>query len=55
MFTVEDVVRCFGLDNASAAYVKVKRLMDDHVVEKIGNYVENGSAKAKYKKRGVLI
>lgn len=55
VFTVEDVVRCFGLDNASAAYVKVKRLMDDHVVEKIGNYVENGSAKAKYKKRGVLI
>ena len=37
----------FGL--AALAYIVTSN------VEKIGNYVENGSAKAKYKKRGVLI
>ena len=53
-FTVEDVMRCFNL-KWEAARTKVKRLMSDHIVEKTGEYVENGTTKAKYTKIGILL
>ncbi len=35
-FGVEDVMRCFGLNSDSTAYVRITRLMKDHLVQKIG-------------------
>ena len=54
-FTVEDATRCFNLANESAARVKINRLMKDHLVEKSGDFVENGTTKAIFKKTGRLI
>ena len=54
-FTVEDVERCFGLKDNSSARVRVRRLQSDHLIEKVGEYVENGTTKAKYRKTGVLM
>ena len=53
-FTVEDAVRCFNLANDSAARVKINRLIKDHLVEKSGDFVKNGTTKAIFKKTGRL-
>ena len=53
-FTTEDVMRCFNV-KYEAARGKIKRLMSDHIVEKTGEYVENGTTKAKYTKIGILL
>ena len=52
-FTIEDVVKCFKLNNNNAARARVLRLQKDRLVEKAGVYVDNGTTKAKYKKTGV--
>ena len=52
-FTVDDVVRCFNLKNNSSARTKVNRLQKDSLIEKVGEFVENGTTKARYKKTGV--
>ena len=54
-FTIDDVVRCFSLNNLSAARTRVIRLQKDHLVERVGEFVENGTTKAKYKKTGVMM
>ena len=54
-FTNEDVMRCFNLNNERAAYMRIKRLMDDHLVEKAGTFKENGTTKARYRKTGVCM
>jgi hypothetical protein len=51
-FTVEDAMRCFALTNDTVARVKINRLMKDHLVEKMGEYVENGTTKAVFRKTG---
>ena len=51
-FTIEDIERCFGIGN-SAARSRTFRLLKDHLAEKVGEYVENGTTKAKYKKTGI--
>ena len=48
------VMRCFNV-KYEAARGKIKRLMSDHIVEKTGEYVENGTTKAKYTKIGILL
>ena len=48
-FTVNDVMRCFGLSIESAK-VRVSRLQKDHLVIKVGEIKENGTIKAKYQK-----
>ena len=53
-FVVEDVMKCFSVSN-TAASSKIFRLIKDRYVEKSGDYVENGKAKAKYKKTGVIM
>ena len=53
-FTADDLVKCFGI-SASAATTRIYRLMKDHLVEKMGDYVENGTTKCKYRKTGVII
>ena len=52
-FTIEDVVKCFKLNNNNAARARVLRLQKDRLVEKAGEFVDNGTTKAKYKKTGV--
>ena len=51
-FTNEDVMRCFGLKNNTSARARVFRLMKDHLAEKVDEFVENGTTKARYKKTG---
>ena len=51
-FTVDDAMHCFSLSNDTAARVKIYRLIKDHLVEKAGEFVENGTTKAVYKKTG---
>ncbi|SHK51963.1 hypothetical protein [Xylanibacter ruminicola] len=54
-FMVEDVIACFSLLSASAARMKIKRLSEDHLIEKIDDYVDNGTTKAIYKKIGIMV
>ncbi len=51
--TIEDVVKSFKLNNNNAARARVLRLQKDRLVEKAGEFVDNGTTKAKYKKTGV--
>ena len=51
-FTVDDAKRCFSLTNEPAARMKISRLMKDHFVEKAGDFVENGTTKAVFRKTG---
>ena len=53
-FTVEDLMKCFGVSH-SAATTRICRLTKDHLVEKIGEFVENGASKCKYRKTGAII
>ena len=48
-FTVNDIMRCFGLSIESAK-VRVARLQKDHLAKKVGDFKENGTKKAKYQK-----
>ncbi len=54
-FVVEDVMRSFKLNNYNSARTRVKRLLRDHLIEKTGEFVENGTTKARYKKTGALM
>ena len=54
-FTTDDVMRCFNLNNNGAAKSRVKRLMKDHLAEKKGDFVDNGTTKAIYKKTGTML
>ena len=54
-FTVEEAKRCFSLSNDTVARVKISRLMKDHFVEKAGDFVENGTTKAVFKKTGKVM
>ena len=51
-FTIDDVVRCFSMPSVNAARTRTYRLVKDGLAEKTGEYVENGTTKAKYKKTG---
>ena len=54
-FTVDDAKQCFSLTNDTVARVKISRLMKDHFVEKAGDFVENGTTKAVFKKTGKVM
>ena len=54
-FTVEDAMRCFSLANDAVARVKINRLTRDHLVEKVGEFVDNGTTKAVFKKTGMAM
>ena len=53
-FTMEDVARVFGCKSESAN-MKVKRLIKDGLVVKVGTFANNGKGKAKYRKTGNVI
>jgi hypothetical protein len=52
-FTVEDIMRCFGL-NYDSARVKASRLQRDHLIVRIDETV-GGPTKAKYKKTATIM
>ena len=51
-FTVEDVMRCFQLNGDSSARGRIKRLVDDHLAEKVGEIKGEGKPKSRYRKTG---
>ena len=54
-FTTKDVVRCFGLNSENTARIRIIRLTNDHLVEKVGDYTENGVSRSLYRKTGTLM
>ncbi len=54
-FTADDVMRCFKLKSNDSARTRVNRLQKDGLVEKVDEFVENGTTKAKYKKTGAVM
>jgi len=48
VFTLDDIMRCFGLENIGSARVKISRLLKDHLIEKCGDLKENN--RFKYRK-----
>ena len=53
-FTSADVMRCFNLSTEGAARVKIKRLLNDHLIEKMGDGRQTGASKSSYRKTGTL-
>ena len=51
-YTIDDVMRCFSMPTIIAARTRAYRLVKDGLAEKSGDFVENGTTKAKYKKTG---
>ena len=54
-FTVDDVMRCFGLTYNNSARTRIVRLLKDRLAEKVDEFVENGTIKAKYRKTGSIM
>ena len=54
-FTADDVMRCFKLKSNDSARTRVSRLQKDGLAEKVDEFVENGTTKAKYKKTGAVM
>ena len=54
-FTNEDVMRCFNLSNENVARVRVNRLMDDHLAQKVGEKKVGRVYKGIYRKTGAII
>ena len=54
-FTSEDVMRCFNLSSEGAARVKIKRLLSDHLIEKLDDGRQAGASKSRYRKTGNLM
>ena len=54
-FTVEDAMHVFQLNNAGSARMKISRLQKDNLVEKIGEFTENGANKVRYRKTGMMM
>jgi hypothetical protein len=54
-FTVDDVMRCFTLKSNASARTRVVRLLKDRLAEKVDEFVENGTTKAKYRKTGSIM
>ena len=54
-FTNEDVMRCFNLSSEGAARMKIKRLLSDHLIEKLGDGRQAGASKSSYRKTGNIM
>ncbi len=53
-FTNEDVMRCFNLNSVGTARMKIKRLLDDHLIEKMSDGRGNEKRLTVYRKKGAL-
>ena len=54
-FTNEDVMRCFNLATDGAVHSKTRRLLDDHLIEKISDSRKNGTGITRYRKTGIMV
>ncbi|MBQ4387087.1 MAG: hypothetical protein II822_05755 [Prevotella sp.] len=54
-FTNDDVMRCFNLSSEGAARMKIKRLLSDHLIEKLGDGRQAGASKSSYRKTGNIM
>ena len=54
-FTAEDVMRCFTMKSHASARTRIVRLLKDHLAEKVDEFVENGTTKARYRKTGAIM
>ena len=54
-FTAEDVMKYFSLNSINTARMRIKRLQRDHLVEKTGEFVEDGKVKGRYSKTGKIM
>ena len=54
-FTNEDVMRCFNLSTEGAARMKIKRLLSDHLIEKLSDGRQTGASKSSYRKTGNIM
>ena len=54
-FTTADVMRCFGLSTEGAARMKIKRLLSDHLIKKLGDGRQSGETKSSYCKTGTIM
>jgi hypothetical protein len=52
-FTNEDVMRCFNLGSDGAIHSKVRRLQQDHLIEKVNDARQTGTKITIYRKTGV--
>jgi len=53
-FTIDDVMRCFGI-SVESARVRASRLMKDRLIIKLEEFKDKGQYKAKYKKTSVIM
>ena len=54
-FTTDDLMRCFNLKGKDAIRMRAKRMEQDGTIEKVGEYMDSGVKKYKYKKKCVLV
>ena len=54
-FTVADAMMCFNLSTGDSARSKIKRLIEDHLVEKTGETREGNTHQALFRKTGVAM
>ena len=53
-FTSEDVMRCFKLASDGAVRSKTRRLIQDHLIEKISDSRQTGN-KSTFRKTGIMM
>jgi hypothetical protein len=54
-FTNDDVIRCFDLGSMGAAHSKIRRLMADHLIEKVIDGRKAGSKNTIFRKTGTMM
>ena len=54
-FTYEDIMRCFHLENSQSARVKIYRLLNDHLCEKVSDGRSNNKGMAVFKKTDTIM
>ena len=54
-FTTNDLARCFGLKTPDAIRMRAKRMLKDGTIERVGEYVEDGTTKFRYKKKSIMV
>ena len=54
-FTSEDVMRCFNLASVGATRMKIKRLVSDHLIEKVNDARSKAGELSTYRKTGTMM
>ena len=55
VFTSEDVMRCFNLSSEGAARVRIKRLVSDHLIEKLNDARSKAGKLSSFRKTGTMM